>query len=51
MNERPKLGSEQGGLNVHLWVLPYSPSSTAPEYPIRGTQAQRHDRQRGVGAE
>lgn len=20
MNERPKLGSEQGGLNVHLWV-------------------------------
>lgn len=21
MNERPKLGSEQGGLNVHLWVL------------------------------
>ena len=22
MNERPKLGSEQGGLNVHLWVWP-----------------------------
>jgi hypothetical protein len=21
MNERPKLGSEQGGLNVHLWVI------------------------------
>lgn len=20
MNERPKLGSEQGSLNVHLWV-------------------------------
>jgi len=20
MNERPKLGSDQGGLNVHLWV-------------------------------
>jgi hypothetical protein len=21
MNERPKLGSEQGGLNVHLWII------------------------------
>ncbi len=21
MNERPKLGSEQGGLNVHFWVF------------------------------
>ena len=21
MNERPKLGSEQGHLNVHLWVI------------------------------
>lgn len=22
MNERPKVGSEQGSLNVHLWVSP-----------------------------
>jgi hypothetical protein len=22
MNEQAKLGSEQGGLNVHFWVLP-----------------------------
>lgn len=21
MNERPKLGSEEGSLNVHLWVV------------------------------
>jgi hypothetical protein len=27
MNERPKLGSEQGGLNVHLWVITMKPLS------------------------
>ena len=51
MNEGTKLGMPGRALNGDFWVLPYSPFSTAPEYPIRGAQAQRHDRQRRVGGE
>ena len=37
MNERPKLGSEPGGLNVHLWVLAAAkpPVGLGPHHKVR----------------
>lgn len=38
MNERPKLGREQGGLDVHMWVWPEAEGqgAFAQAQPLRG---------------